>query len=63
MLMDRKFVLSMKMVSKLFGIDASRASQYHDVLIVGQSWLWANLGLPTLRVCCVSVLTGIELGN
>ncbi len=34
MLMGRKFVLSMKMVSKLFRIDAFRASQYHDVLIV-----------------------------
>ena len=34
-------------------------------LVVGQSWLWANLGLPTIRVCCcsVSVLTGIELCN
>ncbi len=31
-------------------------------MIVGQSWLWANLGLPTVHVCCfVSVLTGIEL--
>ncbi len=32
-------------------------------LIVCQSWLWADLGLPTVRSCSVSVLTGIELGN
>ncbi len=33
-------------------------------IIVCQSWLWADLGLLTVRVCCccVSVLTGIELG-
>ncbi len=33
-------------------------------IFVCQSWLWADLGLPSVRVClavCVCVLAGIEL--
>ncbi len=35
----------------------------HNQLILGPSWLSANLGFGSVRVCvcCVSVLTGIEL--
>ncbi len=32
-------------------------------VIVGQSWLSANLGFGSVRVCLLSVLTGIELCN
>ncbi len=41
-------------------------AQHRILVIVGQGWLWANLGFPVVRVCvcvcvCVSALTGIEL--
>ena len=44
---------------KITDLLAHLAFIFCGILVVGQSWLWANLGLPTVHVCLSCVCHGL----